>query len=331
MVRGFANGIIGMDAGDEGFVVAGRMGPYGEPGVPFAIASADGSEWFESAAPPTEVVDVAALEGDWIALSAAPPTTGSRGSTFVTWESANGLDWSRAEEIRFHDSGPARSVGCWLEPSLAGAGRYSVVRSYRGGLCSEGGAVSYGPHGLALDGRGWHQLELTPTGDSGRGAWVASAVFNGRLILAGESNGQGRLLDRRVAPSTDPRVVPALAHLATLPPMVACGGCGTQSPDGFRFCPVCGLPLADASDASVTEERRVVTALFCDLVGFTSSSEAADPEDVDRMLSGYAAMARREIERHGGVVEKFIGDAVVGVFGIPVTHEDDALRAVRGP
>jgi len=111
--------------------------------------------------------------------------------------------------------------------------------------------------------------------------------------------------------------------------MVACGGCGTQSPDGFRFCPVCGLALADASDASVTEERRVITALFCDLVGFTATSEAADPEDVDRMLSGYAAMARREIERHGGVVEKFIGDAVVGVFGIPITHEDDALRAVR--
>ena len=111
--------------------------------------------------------------------------------------------------------------------------------------------------------------------------------------------------------------------------MVACGGCGTQSPDGFRFCPACGLALADVTDASVTEERRVVTALFCDLVGFTASSEAADPEDVDRMLSGYASMARREIERHGGVVEKFIGDAVVGVFGIPITHEDDALRAVR--
>jgi class 3 adenylate cyclase len=111
--------------------------------------------------------------------------------------------------------------------------------------------------------------------------------------------------------------------------MVACGGCGTQSPDGFRFCPVCGLALADASQASVTEERRVITALFCDLVGFAATSEAADPEDVDRMLSGYAAMARREIERHGGVVEKFIGDAVVGVFGIPITHEDDALRAVR--
>ena len=76
-------------------------------------------------------------------------------------------------------------------------------------------------------------------------------------------------------------------------------------------------------------ERKVVTALFCDLVGFTSMSEGADPEDVDRILGGYFTMARREIERHGGTVEKFIGDAVVGIFGAPVTHEDDAMRAVR--
>ena len=108
MVRGFANGIIEMDAGDEGFVVAGRMGPYGEPGVPFAIASADGSEWFESAAPPTEVVDVAALEGDWIALSLGRRPGVQRVHVrhvgVGQW-----LDWSRAEEIRFHDSGPART------------------------------------------------------------------------------------------------------------------------------------------------------------------------------------------------------------------------------
>ena len=73
----------------------------------------------------------------------------------------------------------------------------------------------------------------------------------------------------------------------------------------------------------------MVTALFCDLVGFTSASEASDPEDVDRMLSGYAAIARECIEAHGGIVEKFIGDAVVGIFGVPVAHEDDPERAVR--
>ncbi len=73
----------------------------------------------------------------------------------------------------------------------------------------------------------------------------------------------------------------------------------------------------------------MVTALFCDLVGFTHLSESADPEDVNTMLDAYAAMARALIESHGGVVEKFIGDAVVGVFGVPAAHEDDPERAVR--
>ena len=80
---------------------------------------------------------------------------------------------------------------------------------------------------------------------------------------------------------------------------------------------------------ALAEERKVITALFCDLVGFTATSESADPEDVDRMLTRYFATARRLIEVHGGVVEKFIGDAVVGVFGVPQAHEDDPERAVR--
>jgi class 3 adenylate cyclase/tetratricopeptide (TPR) repeat protein len=79
----------------------------------------------------------------------------------------------------------------------------------------------------------------------------------------------------------------------------------------------------------VVEERRVVTALFCDLVGFTAASESADPEDVNAMLGGYFAVARAAIERFGGTVTKFIGDAVVGVFGVPLVHEDDPERAVR--
>ncbi|HEX5578061.1 MAG TPA: adenylate/guanylate cyclase domain-containing protein, partial [Candidatus Limnocylindria bacterium] len=118
--------------------------------------------------------------------------------------------------------------------------------------------------------------------------------------------------------------------------MIECQSCGTQSPDGFKFCPACGAALPDAPGAGESkaeprtlEQRRIVTALFCDLVGFTAASEQADPEDVDRMLSAYAAMARAQIERHGGTIEKFIGDAVVGVFGVPIAHEDDALRAVR--
>ena len=73
----------------------------------------------------------------------------------------------------------------------------------------------------------------------------------------------------------------------------------------------------------LADERKVITALFCDLVGFTAASDAADSEDVGAMLGVYFAMARREIESFGGVVEKFIGDAVVGVFGVPAAHEDD--------
>jgi class 3 adenylate cyclase/tetratricopeptide (TPR) repeat protein len=76
-------------------------------------------------------------------------------------------------------------------------------------------------------------------------------------------------------------------------------------------------------------ERKVVTSLFCDVAGFTPASETADPEDIDRVLAAYFAVAREQIEAFGGVVEKFIGDAVVGVFGVPSAHEDDPERAVR--
>src|SRR4051812_18931840 len=110
--------------------------------------------------------------------------------------------------------------------------------------------------------------------------------------------------------------------------MVACAACRSENPVGQRFCGSCGASLGGSS-ATPPEERKVVTALFCDLVGFTASSESADPEDIDRMLTAYFAMARGQIEAHGGVVEKFIGDAVLGVFGVPTAHEDDPERAVR--
>jgi len=110
--------------------------------------------------------------------------------------------------------------------------------------------------------------------------------------------------------------------------MAVCSACGHDNPGGSKFCAECGAPLG-APARSLREERKVVTSLFCDLVGFTASSEAADPEDVDRMLAAYSAMAQAQIEGHGGVMEKFIGDAVVGVFGAPVAHEDDPERAVR--
>jgi len=110
--------------------------------------------------------------------------------------------------------------------------------------------------------------------------------------------------------------------------MAACPACGFEYEGSFKFCPECATPLGTPT-RPLAEERKVISSLFCDLIGFTAGSESADPEDVDQMLCAYAAMARAEIEGHGGVVEKFIGDAVVGVFGVPASHEDDPERAVR--
>jgi class 3 adenylate cyclase/tetratricopeptide (TPR) repeat protein len=110
--------------------------------------------------------------------------------------------------------------------------------------------------------------------------------------------------------------------------MPTCPSCREDNPDRARFCLNCGSPL-DQAPVSQAEERKVITVLFCDLVGFTASSDAADPEDVRARLKPYHAMLRAEIERFGGTVEKFIGDAVMAVFGAPVAHEDDPERAVR--
>ncbi|MBA3843019.1 MAG: AAA family ATPase, partial [Actinobacteria bacterium] len=109
--------------------------------------------------------------------------------------------------------------------------------------------------------------------------------------------------------------------------MVSCPACGAANPDRQRFCGECGARLTDT--ATLREERKVVTLLFADLAGFTGRAEQLDPEDVRAMLSRYYATLRLEIERYGGVVEKFIGDAVMAVFGAPVAHEDDPERAVR--
>jgi class 3 adenylate cyclase/tetratricopeptide (TPR) repeat protein len=111
--------------------------------------------------------------------------------------------------------------------------------------------------------------------------------------------------------------------------MATCTSCGKELPGDFPFCPFCAAPLTEHPAAAGHEERKVVTVLFCDLVGFTASSEAADPEDVRSRIRPYHACLRQEIERYSGTVEKFIGDAVMAVFGAPVAHEDDAERAVR--
>ena len=109
--------------------------------------------------------------------------------------------------------------------------------------------------------------------------------------------------------------------------MLACPRCGQENPDIARFCLACAAPLA--KPAAGAEERRIVSVVFVDLVGFTLRAERLDPEDVRAMLSPYYASVRSEIERFGGTVEKFVGDAVMGVFGAPVAYGDDAERAVR--
>ncbi len=136
-----------------------------------------------------------------------------------------------------------------------------------------------------------------------------------------------------------------------------CGACGAVLPAEARFCPACGTPASpaggapagaastaarsdsapvapggtdvSASIAAPLAERRLVSVLFCDLVGFTGASETRDAEQTRELLSNYYDLARERVERYGGTIEKFIGDAVMAVWGVPVAHEDDAERAVR--
>ena len=129
--------------------------------------------------------------------------------------------------------------------------------------------------------------------------------------------------------------------------VAGCPNCGTVAEPGDRFCGTCGGPLGEAAGTSPSgveraagraplpggengpTERRIVSVLFADLVGFTALSDDRDPESVREFLDGYFALARERIGRYGGTIEKFIGDAVMAVWGTPVAHEDDAERAVR--
>lgn len=132
------------------------------------------------------------------------------------------------------------------------------------------------------------------------------------------------------------------AHLARL-----CRECGVQVPENARFCPSCGTlaspdagatsaagrpavsRAAAASTATPIAERRLISVLFCDLVGFTGASEGRDAEETRELLAAYYELARERVGRYGGTIEKFIGDAVMAAWGVPVAHEDDAERAVR--
>ncbi len=110
--------------------------------------------------------------------------------------------------------------------------------------------------------------------------------------------------------------------------MLTCPACGRDNPDGSSFCNACGADLAEQA-ADEREYRKVVTLLFCDVVGSTALGESTDPEALRALLGRYFDEMKTIVERHGGTVEKFIGDAVMAVFGVPQLHEDDALRAVR--
>ena len=109
--------------------------------------------------------------------------------------------------------------------------------------------------------------------------------------------------------------------------MIICPTCGAENRDAASFCDTCGARLGDAE--APREQRKTVTVLFCDVVGSTARAERLDPEATRAVMARYFDTARAAIERHGGTVEKFIGDAVMAVFGVPQLHEDDALRAVR--
>jgi class 3 adenylate cyclase len=108
-----------------------------------------------------------------------------------------------------------------------------------------------------------------------------------------------------------------------------CEQCGTENPPQARFCMECGVRLTSDDKETGGGERRTVTVVFADLSGFTNFSEQSDPEEVRALAQGAAVRLEAIVRRHGGSVDKVIGDCVMALFGAPVTHEDDAARAVR--
>src|SRR6188768_2927954 len=108
--------------------------------------------------------------------------------------------------------------------------------------------------------------------------------------------------------------------------MRVCPSCGQETPEGFPRCANCGAPL---EALAAREQRKTVTVLFCDVAGSTALGESTDPEALRGLLARYFERMKGIVESHGGTVEKFIGDAVMAVFGVPQVHEDDALRACR--
>src|SRR5262249_12025624 len=148
-----------------------------------------------------------------------------------------------------------------------------------------------------------------------------------RLVAGGGVQGRPGLGRSPLLAQRPPIPVDTCDRTLVFGVVLTCSRCGQENPEGAKFCNACAAPLAEPGPAG--EERRLVSVLFVDLVGFTSRSEKLDPEDVRAFLVPYYERVRGELENHGGRVEKFVGDAVMGVFGAPVTYGDDAERAVR--
>ena len=112
--------------------------------------------------------------------------------------------------------------------------------------------------------------------------------------------------------------------------MQICPNCGEENPPRFRLCGFCGTAFVTAGAVPAPREiRKTVTIVFSDLQGSTISAERLDSESLREVMNRYFEVMRAELEDHGGTIEKFIGDAIMAVFGLPTLHEDDALRAVR--
>jgi hypothetical protein len=197
LVRELLNGAYVVGAGDEGFVVVGsQVPPHQSTWEPFAIASSDGVEWFESPSPPPDAIDVAPIGGDWIAISYTFGDV-SRSGEVTTWFSANGLDWTRHGEVIMGRVEAGDGSCPELPTGLSSAGGWLVMGSNLGSLrCGEGGLVVHGTQRISSDGSSWTALPFEPgtPGESGSGSQVYAAATDGpRLILVGQMNGQAAL------------------------------------------------------------------------------------------------------------------------------------------
>src|SRR5512145_3575006 len=112
-----------------------------------------------------------------------------------------------------------------------------------------------------------------------------------------------------------------------------CAKCQFEGPENAKFCSECGQPLGEAGASGMLSEpeseRRHVTVLFTDLTGYTAMCERMDPEDVQEVMSRVFGEIAQVVTKYEGIIEKFVGDAAMVLFGVPKTHEDDPVRAIK--